>query len=64
MIGDPNFKDPEHGDFTFTSLKTAKKIDFKPFDYTTFGVYGDETWKEKAELPEVLIKKFDVLFYE
>ena len=64
MIGDPNFKDPEHGDFTFSSLKTAKKIDFKPFDYTTFGVYGDMSWKEKAELPEVLIKKFDVLFYE
>ncbi len=61
-VQDPGFKDPENGDFTFTKMKSAKKIEFKLFDYTEYGVYGSDAWKEKANLPESKISAFSVLF--
>jgi hypothetical protein len=49
------FNDPRHGDFTFRSLRTARKIGFQPFDYTRAGVEGDEAWNAKAQMkPEEL----------
>ena len=55
LLADPMFKDPLHGDFTFKSLKTARKIGFQPFDYSRAGVEGDEGWKSKAQMkPEEL----------
>ena len=61
-IQDPGFKDPINGDFSFKNLKIVKKIDFKPFDYTTYGVYGRESWKNKAKLPDHIIEAFDIFF--
>ncbi len=62
IIEDPLFADPLHGDFTFVKKRIAKKIDFKPFDYDTYGVYGNEDWKNKAKLSDALLEKFDALF--
>jgi len=61
-VQDPGFKDPENGDFTFTNMKSAKKIAFKPFEYMDYGVYGSDTWKKKAKLPESKINAFNTLF--
>ena len=52
------FNDPLHGDFTFKSLKTARKIGFKPFDYSRAGVEGDQAWKEKAKMKPEEIEEF------
>ena len=55
LVADPLFRDPLHGDFTFKRLKTAKKIGFKPFDYSRAGIQGDDAWKAKARMaPEEL----------
>ena len=61
-IQDPGFKDPINGDFSFKNLKIAKKIDFKPFDYTSYGVYGSESWKNEAKLPDPIIEAFNNFF--
>lgn len=58
VLADPLFKDPLHGDFTFKSLKVARKIGFKPFDYSTAGVQGDEAWKGKAKMAPEEIEEF------
>ena len=55
----PMFRNPAQGDFTFTSLRTAKAIGFKPFDTSQAGVYGDDVWKDKASMPPSEIEKFD-----
>ncbi len=62
IITDPLFNNPTQGDFTFKNLKAVKKINFKPFDYSVYGVYGSEDWKNKAKLSEQLIHEFDALF--
>ena len=62
FIQDPLFVDPAGGDFRFKNRKANKKIDFQPFDYSTYGVYGNEDWKNKATLPESLLIEFDKLF--
>ena len=55
LLADPMFNDPLHGDFTFKSLRTARRIGFQPFDYTRAGVEGDAAWKAKAQMrPEEL----------
>ena len=58
LVADPMFNDPLHGDFTFKSLKTARKIGFKPFDYSRAGVEGDQAWKEKAKMKPEEIEDF------
>lgn len=58
ILTDPMFKDPLHADFTFKSLKTARKIGFVPFDYQKAGVYGSDSWKEKARMPQEEIDAF------
>ena len=47
-IIDPGFEDPDKGDFTISTMKATRKIGFKAFDYTTYGVYGHKSWKNKA----------------
>ncbi|MEG2066245.1 MAG: right-handed parallel beta-helix repeat-containing protein [Tannerellaceae bacterium] len=61
ILADPLFIDPTNFDFRFKSIKTAKQIGFKPFDYSRAGVYGDQEWKEKALLSKVLEDQFDVI---
>lgn len=59
LLVNPNFKDPQHSDFTFKSKKNYSKIDFIPFDYSKSGVYGNIEWIEKAKLPPTIIQNFD-----
>lgn len=46
----PGFKDALNDDYSFASLKAARKIHFKPFDFSKVGVYGSSEWKEKAKM--------------
>lgn len=57
-VADPMFKDPLHGNFTFKSLKTARRVGFKPFDYSKAGVVGDASWKEKARMSPWELEEF------
>lgn len=59
IAANPLFRNPAAGDFTFVDLKTARRIGFKPFDYTQAGVYGSETWKAEAKLPLAVTTAFD-----
>ncbi|MDR1517145.1 MAG: right-handed parallel beta-helix repeat-containing protein [Dysgonamonadaceae bacterium] len=59
VVADPLFVAPEASDFRFRSLSVAKKIGFKPFDYSKAGVYGDEEWERLAELTPALLQEFD-----
>lgn len=61
IIANPLFKDPENFDFRFKSIRIAKKIGFKPFDYSKAGVYGSQEWKNKALLSKDLERKFDAI---
>ena len=62
IIADPKFKDPMRFDFRFQNMKVVRKIDFKPFDYSRAGVYGDQDWKDKSVLSDELIKRFDAIY--
>jgi len=64
VIADPLFKDPLHADFTFKSLKIARKIGFTPFDYKKAGVEGTASWKEQALMPKQDIETFDQIVLE
>lgn len=57
---DPNFKDPNNVDFRFKNKKSYKKINFKPFDYSLSGVYGDFSWIQKAKLSKSIIDAFEL----
>ncbi len=59
LIEDPHFVNPLKHDFQFTDIRTSKKIGFIPFDYTKAGVEGSDEWKEKAALPEEVVKAFE-----
>lgn len=61
---DPQFTDPQNGDFTFKSKRVVKKIGFKPFDYSKAGVYGSAEWKEKAKLDDALVQRFRAIILE
>ena len=49
----PQMKNPLADDFSFKKMSAARKIGFKPFDYSKAGVYGSEEWRRKA-LPHLL----------
>jgi hypothetical protein len=59
IVADPLFVDPQNFDFHLKNMKAAQQIGFKPFEYTTAGVYGDENWRNLAKLYPSLIKSFD-----
>ena len=59
IIANPLFVDPDNYDFRFKNNSVARKIKFKPFDYTKAGVYGTEAWKEKARLSTELENTFN-----
>ena len=59
FIADPMFNDPKTFNFQLKSKKNINKIDFKPFNYKKAGVTGSKKWKEKANLPNSIIRKFD-----
>lgn len=59
VVGDPMFKNPLKDDYTFKSLKTARKIGFTPFDYSKAGVYGSPEWIEKAKLDSKIWNEFE-----
>ena len=61
ILADPMFNDPLNGDFTFKSLKTARKIGFEPFDYTRAGVTGDDAWKGKARMTKKELEEFSLI---
>lgn len=58
IVADPMFRNPQAGDFTFRSLKTARRIGFVPFDYTRAGVYGSAEWRAKAQLSTEVTEAF------
>jgi hypothetical protein len=64
VIADPLFINPKESDFHFKKLSVAKKIGFKPFDYTKAGVYGDQEWIRLAEFDPQLAKRFDEIVAE
>ncbi|HHU26509.1 MAG TPA: right-handed parallel beta-helix repeat-containing protein [Bacteroidales bacterium] len=59
IVADPQFVDPSKYDFRFRNSSSARKIGFKPFDYTKAGVYGSESWVEKSRIPEELMESFE-----
>lgn len=56
---DPLFKDAKNDDYTLVSRKNIRKIEFKPFDYSQAGVYGDKEWREKALLSPQKLELFE-----
>jgi hypothetical protein len=59
IMADPLFVRPDKFDFRLRNTSVAKKIKFKPFDYSQAGVYGSKKWKEKARMSVELEKTFD-----
>ncbi|WP_209329188.1 right-handed parallel beta-helix repeat-containing protein [Lunatimonas salinarum] len=64
ILADPGFVDAENRDFRLKSLSVARKIGFKPFDYTQAGVYGSEEWKQLAKLDDAKLAAFDAIVRE
>jgi hypothetical protein len=58
MMADPLFVNPDAFDFRFRRLSVAKKIKFKPFDYSRAGVYGDAAWIDKARISSAALQEF------
>jgi hypothetical protein len=61
VISDPLFADPANFDFHIKNKSLLKKIHFKPFDFSQAGVYGDEEWKQKAQMSQELLDKYDAM---
>ncbi len=66
ILADPGFVDAENHDFRLKSQSVARKIGFKPFDYSKVGVYGSKEWKqlatldgERAELFEEIVREME-----
>ena len=50
-ITDPLFVDGMNRDFRLSATGAVASVGFRPFDWTTAGVYGDAAWRAKARLP-------------
>jgi hypothetical protein len=59
VIADPGFVNPKQFDFNFKNRRVIRKIGFKPFDYKKAGVYGEESWVEKAKLPAQVMNAYN-----
>ena len=59
LILDPRFKDAENFNFEFKNKRAIKRIAFKPFNLDNIGVYGEDSWKQKAKLPSSILEAFD-----
>jgi hypothetical protein len=59
IIADPLFEAPDSYNFRIRNMTAARRINFKPFDYTKAGVYGSEEWKNLASFDPALAGKFD-----
>ena len=52
VIADPGFVDPGAYNFEITNQSVVSAIDFKPFDYSKAGVYGNPEWIKLAGFDE------------
>ena len=59
IIADPLFVNPQQFDFRFKNASVAKKIGFKPFDYSKAGVYGSDAWMKKAQMSVEQLEAYD-----
>ncbi len=59
LIANPHFKDAPAFNFEFKNKSNISKIDFKVFDYSKAGAYGEKEWTEKAKLPVEILIAFD-----
>ena len=64
VYGNPMFKDPYEGDFSFTSMRNAKRIDFQPFDVSTAGVTGTRAWRKLATMRREDTERFKAVVRE
>jgi hypothetical protein len=58
IIADPGSIDSQKGTFQMKS-GTAGQIHFSPFDPGEAGVYGDEDWKQQAQLDASVLRDFE-----
>ena len=61
IVADPQFKDAANGDFTVGNRSLMRKIGFKPFDQTSAGVYGDDSWRRLSQLPASITEGYDAV---
>jgi len=54
VIADPLFRNPGARDFRLRRGSPALKIGFQPFDFTRAGVYGDRSWRRRAQSETIL----------
>lgn len=59
VIADPKFSDISANDFTIQNTGLMRRIGFKPFDYKSAGVYGDQQWRNLAKLSAGITAEFD-----
>jgi len=52
IYGNPMFTNPYEGDFSFTSMRNAKRIGFTPIDISSAGVTGTRSWRKLGEISE------------
>jgi hypothetical protein len=61
IIEDPGFADAANLDFRVRNTELASKINFRAFDYSRAGVYGNASWKSLSLFDDQLAREFDAL---
>ncbi len=59
VVTDPEFENPDQGDFRIKNKTVLRKTGFKVFDYSLAGVYGVVDWKKLAEFNPETASQFD-----